>query len=95
MNPERYDEARILAQALEQGLREVRDDVTTLVAAEVQRTGLTGDETRHLIRGVLQEELDRQARSRTRAWIPGAIGGFVAGLAAAVATLVLSGATPF
>ncbi len=93
MKQERYDEARVLAQALQHGLQEVRDDVSTLVAEEVQRAGLSSDETERLIRGVVRDELDRRAQSRPRPWIPAAVSGFIAGIAATILTLLLAGAT--
>ena len=97
MKQDRFEEATVLAEALQHGLQEVREDVTTLVAAEVRRAGLTTDETRQLIQAVVREELDRRARVRTgfKPWVPAAVSGFVAGVAAAAATLVLAGATPF
>lgn len=92
MRQENYDEARILAQALEDGLQEVRQDVASFVTEEVQRAGLSPEEARDLIRSVVREELDRRPKRPWGSWWPGLIGGFLAGLAAATATLVLSGA---
>ena len=95
MNQERYDEARVLAQALQHGLQEVRDDVSTLVAAEVQRAGLSAEETERLIRGFVRDELDRRAQNAGRPWVAAAVSGFIAGIVAAAATMLLAGAAFF
>ena len=96
MRQDRYDEARILAEALQDGLQEVREDVTALVSAEVERVGLTAGETRAVIRDVVAQELERRdaERSRFARWLPAAV-GVLAGAALTVATLVATGALSF
>jgi len=93
---DRYDEARVLAEALQDGLQEVREDVTSLVSAEVERVGLTASETRAVIRDVVTEELERREaeRSRFARWLPAAVGLF-AGAALTVAVLVATGTISF
>lgn len=90
MNQDRFEEARVLARALEEGLQEVRDDVPELVAREVQRVGLTPDETRDLVRAVVAEEVARlQTGSgrRLALWMA----GFVLGAVAMAVALALAG----
>lgn len=96
MRQDRFEEARTLAQALQEGLREVREDVTALVSAEVRRAGLTDAEARRLIRSVVEEQLTlrEQERRGLPGWLWGAVVAAVAGAGAALATLALTGALP-
>lgn len=93
MSQDRFDEARALARALDDGLQELRGDVSDLVADEVQRVGLTPDETRRVVSEAVAEALARvpKPHSGRPAWLAPAGAGFAVGVLVALAVLVLTG----